>query len=121
MTDVNNNARREDPFWMKLESVCNNICKSVSINESINNHREGKIPIAIDDDKIWMNLSGKNKRDLFQLKYSQHVRDNRKGLIAHTAVSTGLNIPIGITFERSKDKTIDCIKRLLICFVWSSW
>ena len=51
--------------------------------------------------------------DLFNLKYTTHVKPNRKGIIAHTAVSTSLNIPLGIIFERTKDSTLDCFKRCL--------
>ena len=41
------------------------------------------------------------------------MKPNRKGIIAHTAVSTGALIPIGCVLERSKDKTDQCMKRLL--------
>jgi hypothetical protein len=58
-------------------------------------------------------LSQSASSDLFNLKYTTHVKPNRKGLIAHTAVSTGLNCPLGIIFERSKDTTLGCFRRLL--------
>ena len=51
--------------------------------------------------------------DKRNLKYTTHVKANRKGLIAHTAVSTGVMIPLGICFERVSDKTLDCFERIL--------
>ena len=75
--------------------------------------RDGRVSIALDDDKIWLNISNSRARDLFNLKCSTHVKSNRKGIIAHTAVSTAVNIPLSIVFEKSKDSTIDCFKRSL--------
>ena len=91
-----------------METIVNEILRSVSIDG-----RTGRISIALDDDKVWLNLSGSSKLDFFNLKYTTHVKPNRKGIIAHTAVSSGLNIPLGIIFERSRDTTIGCFKRLL--------
>ena len=47
------------------------------------------------------------------LNYTTHVRDNRKGIIAHTAVSTGVNIPLGVIAERKGDSSYICFKRLM--------
>lgn len=55
----------------------------------------------------------KNIEDKFNLKYATHVKANRKGIIAHTAVTTRLNIPLGISFERKYDSAISCLKRIL--------
>ena len=101
-------GRRDKCIWESLEEILNNLCRSISIC-----NRTGKIFIALDDDKIWVSLTGVNKEDLFGLKFTTHVKANRKGLVAHTAVSTGANIPLGIIFERKKDSTFDCFKRLL--------
>ena len=106
-TSISTN-RRPELTWQKLEETLNKVLKKLSIDD-----REGKVSIAIDDDKIAMQLSQAGSDDLFQIKYTTHVRDNRKGAVAHTAVSTGVNMPIGICFERTKDKTVDCIMRLL--------
>jgi len=54
-----------------------------------------------------------HKIDLFNLKFTTHVKPNRKGIVAHTAVSTGINVPLGIIFERTKDTSLSCFKRLL--------
>ena len=106
-TEISTN-RREIPLWETLESIVNDFLMSISIVG-----RNGKISVALDDDKIWLNLKNSSKTDLFNLKYTTHVKDNRKGLIAHTAVSSGVNIPLGICFERSKDSTEKCFRRLL--------
>lgn len=86
----------------------NDHCREISIS-----NREGKIGIVVDDDKIWVNLTGENKDDTFGIKYTTHVRANRKGIVAHTAVSTGANMPLGIVFERSQDSTAECFQHLL--------
>ena len=100
--------RRDTPLWEKLETIVNELLRSVSITE-----REGRVSVALDDDKIWMILSNSAMQDLFNLKYTTHVKANRKGIIAHTAVSTALNIPLGIVFEKTKDTTAQCFKRVL--------
>ena len=52
----------------------NVLCRDLSI---ITN-RHGRISIALDDDKIWLGLSGKNAQDKAGLKYTSHIRDNQK-------------------------------------------
>jgi len=111
-TEIRTN-RSPKPIWQTLEGVVNDVCHSVSISSSNGDGRKGKTSIAIDDDKIHMNLSNSGSDDLFNLKYTTHVRDNRKGIIAHTAVSTGANVPLGISFEKKGDTTMSCIERLL--------
>jgi hypothetical protein len=101
-------TRSLEPLWQKLEAVVNKLLRSISIEQ-----RQGNISIALDDDKIWVNLAHSAKDDLFNLKYTTHVKANRKGIIGHTAVSTALNLPLGIAFERTKDSSSSCFKRLL--------
>ena len=101
-------GRRDKCIWEKMEEIVNELCRSVSIT-----NRSGKISIALDDDKIWVALTGRNSVDFFGLKYTRHVKANRNGFVAHTAVSTGANIPLGIIFERTKDSTFDCFSRIL--------
>ncbi len=101
-------SRRPVPLWQTLETHVNELLVAISITNS-----DRRISIALDDDKIWMNISRAYAVDLFNLKYTTHVRPNRKGIIAHTAISTGANIPLGIVFERTKDSTMTCFKRLI--------
>ena len=101
-------ARGQTPLWELLESIVNSLLKSVSITG-----HKGRISIALDDDKIWFAMRKVMGNDLFNIKYTTHVKPNRKGIVAHTAVSTGLNIPLGIVFERTKDSTLSCFRRLL--------
>ena len=101
-------TRREEPLWQTLERIMNGVLRLVSISG-----RDGKVSVALDDDKIWMNISNAKSTDLFNLKYTTHVKPNRKGIVAHTAVSTCLNIPLGIVFEKTKDSTLQCFKRCL--------
>jgi hypothetical protein len=53
------------------------------------------------DDKMHCEVS--NKTDTQGLKKVQHVRDNRKGFVAHTACYTESGLPMGIEFERAND------------------
>ena len=101
-------GRRERCIWEEIEIIANDLCRDISIT-----NRDGKITIALDDDKIWVILSGPNLYDTFEIKYSTHVKANRRGIIVHTAVSTGVNLPLGIAFERKKDSTSACFQRLL--------
>ena len=64
-------------------------------------------------DKIHLNLSKGNSEDLFNLKYTTHTKANRKGIIAHTAVSTGVNIPLQVSFEKTDDSTSSCFVKCL--------
>lgn len=101
-------GRREELIWQKLEREVNKVLREVSIEES-----DGRtISIALDDDKVWYNFIGKKTRDTFGIKITRHVKDNRIGMILHTAISSGLNIPLGVSFERVKDKTVTCYKRI---------
>ena len=101
-------SRREAPLWETLERIVNENPRVISISG-----RENRIPVALDDDKIWMDISNAGSTDLFNLKYTTHVKPNRKGIVAPTAVSTCLNIPLGIVFEKTKDSTLECFKRCL--------
>lgn len=101
-------SRRKNPLWETQERILNELMRSISISG-----RRGKIAIALDDDKIWLSASNSSSVDLFNLKYTTHVQANRKGIIAHTALSTGVSIPLGIVMERSKDTTAQCFQRLL--------
>ena len=49
--------------------------------------------------------------NLFNLKFASHVKANRKGIIAHTGVSTGALIPLVVVMERSSESTNQCILR----------
>lgn len=102
------NSRRDKCLWQGVEEIVNNLCKSVSCED-----RHGSISIALDDDKFDAHMSGENIRDTFGLKYVTHVRRNRKGMVAHSAVTSGVNIPLGISFERLNDTSSICFKRIL--------
>ena len=101
-------GRRDEYLFDKLECNFNKLCKDISISG-----RTGKIYIALDDDKIWAFQSNDHLAETFGLKYQVHVQANRRGFVAHTAVSTGLMIPLGITFEKKSDSADICFKRIL--------
>jgi hypothetical protein len=62
-------TRSLEPLWQKLEAVVNKLLRSIAIDQ-----RQGNILIALDDDKIWVNLAHSAKDDLFNLKYTTHHR-----------------------------------------------
>ena len=96
-------SRRGKCLWESLESTVNNFLRDVSIVG-----RTDEISVALDDDKIWVQSSGKNEDDHFGLRKVTHVKDNRKGIIAHTAVSSSTNMPLNFMFERKGDRAVDC-------------
>lgn len=100
--------RRSAPLWEEFEMIVNGIFRDISVTG-----RDGRISIALDDDKIWLHLSNGSLVDLFNLKYCQHVQANRKGLVAHSAFTTAVMQPLGIAMERTKDTTSTCFKRIL--------
>lgn len=101
-------SRRMIPIWTSLQHIVNCVLQKISITG-----REGEISIALDDDKIWLSQTNSASEDLFGLKYTTHVKPNRKGIVGHTAVSTGANIPLGMVLEKTHDTTLACFKRLL--------
>ena len=100
-------SRRNECLWEMMERVVNKILRDLSIAG-----RTDDITIALDDDKIWVELSGSNELDTFGLRKVTHVKDNRKGIVAHTAVSTTANIPLCFIFERVGDTAVKCFLRI---------
>ena len=68
--------------------------------------------IALDDDKIWVECSGRNEIDHFGIRKTTHVKDNRKGFTSHTAASMPCIFPVGFIFEQVGDNPIRCFKKL---------
>ena len=95
-------------MWEELEALVNKLCREISVK-----NRRGRISVALDDDKIWFASSVATRTDLFNLKFTTHVQPNRKGICLHSAVTSGLNIPLGAVFERKRDNSVSCFKRLL--------
>ena len=85
----------------------NSFFRSISIVE-----RNDHIPVALDDDKIWVQVSEKNDEDYFGLRKVTHVKDNRKGIISHTAVSLSTIMPLAFMFERKGNNATGCFSKL---------
>jgi hypothetical protein len=89
-----------------MQSAFNDTCRELFI-EGFDEYMR----ITIDDDK--MHYQAENT-DTQGLKQTQHVRDNRKGFVAHTACYTASGLPIGIEWERSiDDSTTAATERLV--------
>ena len=96
-------SRREKCLWEILEVAVNKFLRTISIVD-----RNDEIEVSYDDDKIWCQTSGKNEEDHFGLRRVTHVKDNRRGIISHTAVSTTTLMPLGFLFERKGNNAISC-------------
>lgn len=98
----------DEPIWRAFEEIVNKMLKEISIKG-----RDGRVSIALDDNKIWLHCTNSNSRDIFNLKFTRHTKLNHSGIIAHTAVSFGATFLLGIIVEKTKDTTVNCFKRLL--------
>ena len=94
-------------LWEALEEKVNFILRSVSVEDV-----KSKLSLSVDDDKIWYNAPMKYLADTFSLKITRHVKDNRFGMILHTAATSTLLIPVACTFERVKENTLSCYERI---------
>ena len=104
------NSTSPVPLWQEIEKITNMILKKFTI---IGWEEEGDISISLDDDKVWFACSRVNTVDLFNVKYTTHTQANRKGLVAHSAISSGHMTPMAISVERTKDSAVRCMKRML--------
>ena len=100
-------ARREDCLWKILQTEINKMLRDISIAT-----RTEEIGLALDDDKVWVESSGTNLEDTFGLRKVTHVRDNRKGIVSHTAGSLTTNMLYGFIFEEKGKNAIQCFKDL---------
>ena len=100
-------SRREKCLWQILEVAVNSFLRSISIVG-----RNDDIPVALDDDKIWVHVSGKNDEDHFGLRKVTHVKDNGKGIISHTAIFLSTIMPLAFMFERKGNNAVDCFSKL---------
>ena len=100
-------SRRPKCLWEMCETAANNILRSITIAG-----RSGEIAVALDDDKVWVESSGQNQEDDFKLRKVTHVKDNRKGIVSHTAVTTHATLILGTMFEVKGDTAVDCFKKL---------
>ena len=107
LNDYVGSSRRDECLWDQFELAANKLLRKLSIVG-----RTDEISVALDDDKIWVQTSGRNEDDYFGLRKVTHVKDNRKGIVAHTAVSSTTNIPLAFMFERQGDRAIDCFTRI---------
>ena len=99
-------GRRHECLWEIFESAINCWLRRVTIAG-----RNDTIKISLDDDKIWNQQSGRNKEDQFKLRRVTHVKDNRKGIVSHTAVLSSTTMLAAFIFEKSSDTAVACMKK----------
>lgn len=100
--------RRPQCLWEILEQSVNNFLKKIIIDGRVDD-----IFCSLDDDKKWIQSSGRNELDHFGINKATHVKDNRKGFTSHFAASMPLIFPMGFIFERVGENQVKCFKRLL--------
>jgi len=100
-------VRDMKPLWLDVQHALNDTLRRLFIEGF-----EKDMRITTDDDKMHFQLS--SKADTQGLKTTQHVRDNRKGFVAHTACYTASGLPIGIEWERENDDSTAAATERLI-------
>lgn len=100
-------ARRPECLWEMLETVVNKLLRRIVIEG-----RGDDVTIALDDDKVWVDTSGRNDNDHFGIQKTTHVQDNKKGFNSHTAAQMPSIIPMGFIFERTGENSVQCFKKL---------
>lgn len=100
-------SRREDCLWKIFQTVINSFLRDISIATNTDG-----ISNALDDDKIWVESSGKNAEDAFGLRGVTHVKDNRKGIIAHVSGSSLTNLNNCFIFEEKGSTAVSCYREV---------
>jgi hypothetical protein len=95
------------PLWMDVQHALNDSLRRLFV-EGFDSYMH----VTTDDDKMHFQIS--SKADTQGLKISQHVRDNRRGFVAHTACYTAPGLPIGIEWEKENDDSTAAATERLI-------
>lgn len=103
---VEDTIRGGNYAWQLLQHDFNNIMRALYTIENTSH-----FSIVVDDDKVWFENVGINAEQRYNIKYKQHVRDNRKGFVIHSFVSTALLILVNIQVEQSNDSDRKCLYR----------
>ena len=98
--------RTGERSWQRLQDSINKTMRTLFV---IGNNR--RFSIVVDDDKIWIENIGENAKQQFGIKLQQFIRDNRKGIVTHTFVSTALLIIINLQVEKNDDTVHSCLVR----------
>ncbi len=100
-----NESRRDEYFWVKCERASNNFLRTLSVtgNNGADSH-------SLDDDKTWLEQSGRNTEDTANIANVTHTRDNRKGICSHTDVLMPLLLPIHFRIQRKGETACDNFK-----------
>ena len=99
-------SRRPKFLWEKLQSGLNMIFKELLVT-----NRQGSISTVIDDDKVWCNSTGNNSEDRKKIKYTVHVRDNRRGFNIHTFATFFNFFPLHLIVEEEGVSSTSALKK----------
>ncbi|MGH7974303.1 MAG: hypothetical protein ACREBR_02160, partial [bacterium] len=105
MTSIAVGSRAKVPLWLQIERALNSTFRAIAIDD-----RSGNIQLALDDDKVYINS---RTTDTQGLKPTTHVKDNRKGLVMLTCISSATDMPYGACWEKNGDSSQTCYKRIL--------
>ncbi len=94
------------PLWIDRQNTLNGTCCELFIEGfQIYMH------VTIDDDRIHYQIE---RTDLQGLKLTQHVRDNKKGFVAHTVCYNASGLLLGVEWEWSNDDSTTAATERLI-------
>jgi hypothetical protein len=99
-------GRREDCCYEELQAEFNKISRALTIS-----NRNGEIEIVVDDDKVFIEKNP--KFETYGLKWTTHVKDNRKGYVCHCAATTCTLMPVCIKWEQTGESSHTCIETIL--------
>eukprot|EP00957_Ditylum_brightwellii_P091060 6932771-Ditylum_brightwellii.AAC.2 len=74
-------SHRTDPLWLRLQTIFNESLRELFIEGTYE-----KVQMALDDEKE--HCTNASRKSTKGIKYTQHVGDNKRGFIQHTAAST---------------------------------
>ncbi len=98
-------TRRNMCLWQKLQDCVNKKFHEISIVG-----RTGNIATVIDDDKNWCNSTGVNSKNRRNVKYTVHVRDNRRGFNIHAFTSFFVHMPMYVQVECDGSSANKCLQ-----------
>ena len=105
--EIQHNLTREDPLWVKVEGIFNNIAKLLFMSNDPNFH----YVIALDDDKVHFEYEKFSNTN--GLKRCRHVKANAKGFVLHVAGFGASQVPVQVAWMREGDTEETCYRRMV--------
>jgi hypothetical protein len=100
-----------ETFWAAVEHALNEELRSTILPSFLASDLVPTFRVIFDDDKMHFAL-GKDQ-SAASLQMCQHIRDNRRGPVCHQGVLSASGILVGCSFERPKDTTKSCTRKII--------